>query len=131
MPFPPDFLDNEFPLKLAVDQCYNFLSFFLILVNAQVSVVVRFFNLFLLIESLANEMLLKFPDTYNELQEEVGGYEHIVVLSNIGVVDGNAVDLLQNLPRGNFPGDCILNQFLMDNICLLFLIRSFLLVCCI
>ncbi|XP_073102897.1 ATP-dependent DNA helicase 2 subunit KU80 isoform X1 [Elaeis guineensis] len=52
-------------------------------------------------------VLFGTDDTYNELQKEVGGYEHIVVLRNIGVVDGNAVGFLQNLPRGNFPGDFI------------------------
>ncbi|XP_026660873.2 ATP-dependent DNA helicase 2 subunit KU80 isoform X2 [Phoenix dactylifera] len=52
-------------------------------------------------------VLLGTDDTCNELQKEVGGYEHIVVLRNISVVDGNAVDFLQNLPRGNFRGDFI------------------------
>ncbi|XP_020101262.1 ATP-dependent DNA helicase 2 subunit KU80-like [Ananas comosus] len=46
-------------------------------------------------------------ETNNELQKEVGGYEHVVVLRKIKVVDGEAIDTLQNLPRGTVPGDCI------------------------
>lgn len=47
-------------------------------------------------------------DTKNELTTEVGGYEHVVVLRKIGVVDGDLVEALQQLPRGSFAGDCIL-----------------------
>ncbi|OAY76711.1 ATP-dependent DNA helicase 2 subunit KU80 [Ananas comosus] len=42
-------------------------------------------------------------ETNNELQKEVGGYEHVVVLRKIKVVDGEAIDTLQNLPRGTVP----------------------------
>ncbi|KAL9385590.1 hypothetical protein Peur_022600 [Populus x canadensis] len=44
-------------------------------------------------------------ETDNELTKEVGGYEHVVVLRNIKVVDGDLVDAFQELPRGNFDGD--------------------------
>ncbi|KAJ6320513.1 hypothetical protein OIU78_015831 [Salix suchowensis] len=44
-------------------------------------------------------------ETDNELKKEVGGYEHVVVLRNIKVVDGDLVDAFQELPRGNFDGD--------------------------
>lgn len=37
----------------------------------------------------------------------MGGYEHVVVSRNVKVVDGDAVDILQNLPRGTHNGDCI------------------------
>lgn len=47
-------------------------------------------------------------DTKNALTTEVGGYEHVVVLRDIGVVDGDLVEALQHLPRGSFAGDCIL-----------------------
>ena len=39
---------------------------------------------------------------------EVGGYQNIVVQRNIKVVDGDLVDVVQELPRGTVPGDCIL-----------------------
>lgn len=51
---------------------------------------------------------MKFADTNNELTNEVGGYEHVVVLEKIKVVDGELVEALQQLPRGTYPGDCIL-----------------------
>lgn len=44
-------------------------------------------------------------ETDNELEKEVGGYEHVVVLRNVKVVDGDAVDVLRNLPRGTRNGD--------------------------
>ncbi|KAF2282667.1 hypothetical protein GH714_043777 [Hevea brasiliensis] len=44
-------------------------------------------------------------DTDNELTIEVGGYEHVVVLRNIKVVDGDIVEALQELPRGTVAGD--------------------------
>ncbi|XP_075074046.1 ATP-dependent DNA helicase 2 subunit KU80-like [Nicotiana tabacum] len=50
-------------------------------------------------------VLFGTADTKNELTEEVGGYEHVTVLRNIKVVDEDLVDALQNLPRGNIPGD--------------------------
>ncbi|KAG5231246.1 ATP-dependent DNA helicase [Salix suchowensis] len=40
-----------------------------------------------------------------QAEKEVGGYEHVVVLRNIKVVDGDLVDAFQELPRGNFDGD--------------------------
>lgn len=48
-----------------------------------------------------------FSDTNNELTTEVGGYQHVVVLKNIKVVDGDIVEALQQLPRGTTDGDCI------------------------
>lgn len=50
---------------------------------------------------------LEFSDTNNELTKEVGGYEHVVVLRHIKVVDGDLVEALQQLPRGTVAGDCI------------------------
>ncbi|KAI5598502.1 hypothetical protein BDE02_02G136600, partial [Populus trichocarpa] len=44
-------------------------------------------------------------ETDNVLTKEVGGYEHVVVLRDIEVVNGDLVDALQELPRGTFDGD--------------------------
>ncbi|WCJ22843.1 ATP-dependent DNA helicase 2 subunit KU80 [Euphorbia peplus] len=44
-------------------------------------------------------------DTENELTVEVGGYKHIKVLQKIKVVNRDAVDILQELPRGTVAGD--------------------------
>ncbi|KVH91330.1 Ku70/Ku80 beta-barrel domain-containing protein [Cynara cardunculus var. scolymus] len=44
-------------------------------------------------------------DTKNDLTKEVGGYEHVTVLQPIKVVDGDLVDVMQQLPRGTVPGD--------------------------
>jgi hypothetical protein len=66
---------------------------------------VRFTDFLLML--VFNFALLKFLETDNELTKEVGGYEHVVVLRNIKVVDGDLVDAFQELPRGNFDGDCI------------------------
>ncbi|MFS7888968.1 putative DNA helicase [Helianthus anomalus] len=44
-------------------------------------------------------------DTKNDLTAEVGGYEHVTVLQPIKVVDGDLVDVVQQLPRGTVPGD--------------------------
>ncbi|XP_012083570.1 ATP-dependent DNA helicase 2 subunit KU80 isoform X2 [Jatropha curcas] len=44
-------------------------------------------------------------DTDNELTTEVGGYENVVVLRKIKVVDGDLVEALQQLPQGTVPGD--------------------------
>ncbi|GFY94245.1 Ku80 family protein [Actinidia rufa] len=52
-----------------------------------------------------DELFLKLSDTNNELTKEVGGYEHVVVLRHIKVVDGDAVEALQQLPRGTAAGD--------------------------
>ncbi|KAH1250395.1 ATP-dependent DNA helicase 2 subunit KU80 [Glycine max] len=45
-------------------------------------------------------VLFGTEDTNNELTTEVGGYQHVVVLKNIKVVDGDIVEALQQLPRG-------------------------------
>lgn len=37
----------------------------------------------------------------------MGGYEHVVVLRNIKVVDGDIVEAFKQLPRGTVAGDCI------------------------
>lgn len=60
------------------------------------------------VEVLVDFIHLKFSDTENELTVEVGGYEHVKVLRNIKVVDGDAVETLQELPQGTVFGDCIL-----------------------
>ncbi|KAI3692357.1 hypothetical protein L6452_32171 [Arctium lappa] len=44
-------------------------------------------------------------DTKNDLTKEIGGYEHVTVLQPIKVVDGDLVDVMQQLPRGTVPGD--------------------------
>ncbi|KAK9143693.1 hypothetical protein Syun_013093 [Stephania yunnanensis] len=45
--------------------------------------------------------------TDNELTREVGGYEHVLVLCESKVVDGDILDAVQRLPRGTVPGDFI------------------------
>ncbi|KAG2729622.1 hypothetical protein I3760_01G259500 [Carya illinoinensis] len=50
-------------------------------------------------------ILFGTEDTKNELTREVGGYEHVVVLQDTKVVDGDLVEALQQLPRGTFNGD--------------------------
>ncbi|XP_064948605.1 ATP-dependent DNA helicase 2 subunit KU80-like [Musa acuminata AAA Group] len=50
-------------------------------------------------------VLFGTEDTNNELEKEVGGYEHVAVLRDIRVVDDDAVVVLKNLPKGTFPGD--------------------------
>lgn len=50
-------------------------------------------------------VLFGTEDTNNELTKEVGGYEHVVVLRHIKVVDGDLVEALQQLPRGTVAGD--------------------------
>lgn len=54
-----------------------------------------------------NILWLKIPDTKNALTVEVGGYEHVKVLQDIKVVDGDLVEALHQLPRGSVRGDCI------------------------
>ncbi|XVF79890.1 hypothetical protein PTKIN_Ptkin15bG0027000 [Pterospermum kingtungense] len=44
-------------------------------------------------------------ETNNDLKKEVGGYDNIVVLQDIKVVDGDLIDTLQKLPRGTVNGD--------------------------
>ncbi|KAL5712525.1 ATP-dependent DNA helicase II subunit 2 [Ranunculus cassubicifolius] len=50
-------------------------------------------------------VLFGTEDTNNELTNEIGGYEHIVVLRNFKVVDGDVIEALQTLPRGTVCGD--------------------------
>ncbi|XP_057546742.1 ATP-dependent DNA helicase 2 subunit KU80 isoform X3 [Amaranthus tricolor] len=50
-------------------------------------------------------VLFGTKETKNDLTVEVGGYENIVVLRNIKVVDGDLVDALESLPQGTVPGD--------------------------
>ncbi|TKY63746.1 ATP-dependent DNA helicase 2 subunit KU80 [Spatholobus suberectus] len=50
-------------------------------------------------------VLFGTEDTDNELTTEVGGYQHVVVLKNIKVVDGDIVEALQQLPQGTTDGD--------------------------
>lgn len=52
-------------------------------------------------------LLLKISDTKNDLTVEVGGYENVMVLRDIKVVDGDFVEVLKQLPRGSVHGDCI------------------------
>ncbi|KAI3444684.1 hypothetical protein Pfo_001349 [Paulownia fortunei] len=44
-------------------------------------------------------------DTKNDLTVEVGGYENVMVLRDVKVVDGDLVEALQQLPRGSVHGD--------------------------
>lgn len=50
-------------------------------------------------------VLFGAENTDNELAAEVGGYQHVVVLKNIKVVDGDIVEALQHLPRGTADSD--------------------------
>ncbi|KAK9758053.1 hypothetical protein RND81_01G203500 [Saponaria officinalis] len=50
-------------------------------------------------------VLFGTADTNNDLTREVGGYENIVVLKDIKVVDGDLVDVVEQLQRGTVPGD--------------------------
>jgi ATP-dependent DNA helicase 2 subunit 2 len=52
-------------------------------------------------------VLFGTEETKNELTEEVGGYEHVVVLQQMKVVDGDLVEILQQLPQGTVSGDFI------------------------
>lgn len=52
---------------------------------------------------------MELSETKNDLQKEVGGYQHVVVLHDIKVVDDALMDTLRELPRGTRNGDCILN----------------------
>lgn len=52
-------------------------------------------------------VVVGISDTKNDLTMEVGGYENVTVLRNLKVVDGDLVDVLQQLPRGSVHGDCI------------------------
>lgn len=44
-------------------------------------------------------------EAFNELHEELGGYENVSVLRPIQVVDDDILDTLENLPEGSEPGD--------------------------
>ncbi|KAG7028664.1 ATP-dependent DNA helicase 2 subunit KU80, partial [Cucurbita argyrosperma subsp. argyrosperma] len=61
-------------------------------------------------------VLFGTKETKNELTEEVGGYQHVVVLQNMKVVDGDLVDVLKRLPRGTVSGDCIQDFAILDAI---------------
>nr|APB87921.1 ATP-dependent DNA helicase 2 subunit KU8 [Dendrobium officinale] len=50
-------------------------------------------------------VLFGTEETKNDLQKEVGGYLHVVVLQDIKVVDDVTVDNLRELPRGTRNGD--------------------------
>lgn len=51
--------------------------------------------------------LMIFLDTDNDLANEIGGYQNLVVSQRLKVVNGDAVQSLENLPRGTTNGDCI------------------------
>lgn len=50
-------------------------------------------------------VLFGTEDTKNDLQKEVGGYQHVVVLQDIKVVDDALMNTLRELPRGTCNGD--------------------------
>lgn len=50
-------------------------------------------------------VLFGTEETKNELTMEVGGYEHVMVLQPLKVVDGELIEALQRLPRGTVAGD--------------------------
>ncbi|KAL9228985.1 hypothetical protein vseg_004505 [Gypsophila vaccaria] len=50
-------------------------------------------------------VLFGTEDTNNDLKKEVGGYENIVVLKHIKVIDGDLVDAVEQLQRGTVAGD--------------------------
>lgn len=50
-------------------------------------------------------VLFGTKETDNDLTKELGGYEHVVVLQRIKVIDEILVDLVQQLPRGTTAGD--------------------------
>ncbi|PKI67105.1 hypothetical protein CRG98_012526 [Punica granatum] len=50
-------------------------------------------------------ILFGTEETENELTKEVGGYEHVVVIQNIKVVDRDAVQTVKKLARGTVSGD--------------------------
>ncbi|KAL5564347.1 hypothetical protein UlMin_027511 [Ulmus minor] len=50
-------------------------------------------------------VLFGTEETKNELTKEVGGYEHVTVLRDIKVVDGDLLEAFQKLPRGTYAGD--------------------------
>lgn len=52
-------------------------------------------------------LFLEISETKNVLTREVGGYESIVVLRDLKVVDGDLVDAVQQITRGTVHGDCI------------------------
>ncbi|XP_074279962.1 ATP-dependent DNA helicase 2 subunit KU80 [Silene latifolia] len=50
-------------------------------------------------------VLFGTQETNNDLTREVGGYENVMVLRSIKVVDGDLVDAVEQLQRGTVPGD--------------------------
>ncbi|XP_020524822.1 ATP-dependent DNA helicase 2 subunit KU80 [Amborella trichopoda] len=50
-------------------------------------------------------VLFGTQDTNNELEKEVGGYEHVVVVRAIKVIADDIFEVLSDLPRGTTPGD--------------------------
>ncbi|KAI9182708.1 hypothetical protein LWI28_028090 [Acer negundo] len=50
-------------------------------------------------------VLFGTEDTRNELSTQLGGYENIVVLRDIKVVDGDLIENLTRIPRGTVAGD--------------------------
>ncbi|CAM8926500.1 unnamed protein product [Rhodiola kirilowii] len=50
-------------------------------------------------------ILFGTEETKNDLTNEVGGYDHVMVFQDVRVVDGQMVDALQKLRRGTVPGD--------------------------
>ncbi|KAH9620873.1 hypothetical protein KSS87_022606 [Heliosperma pusillum] len=50
-------------------------------------------------------VLFGTQETNNDLTREVGGYENVMVLRSIKVVDGDLVDVVEQLQRGTVPGD--------------------------
>lgn len=74
-------------------------------------------------------LCIVISETKNDLTVEVGGYENIVVLRSIKVVDGDLVDALESLPQGTVPGDCIFfiscYCFVISVSCLLYIFQGF------
>ncbi|EPS71667.1 hypothetical protein M569_03092, partial [Genlisea aurea] len=52
-------------------------------------------------------VLFGTEDTKNDLALTVGGYQNVMVLQDMNVVDGELVELLQKLPRGTVHGDFV------------------------
>ncbi|KAK1394041.1 ATP-dependent DNA helicase 2 subunit KU80 [Heracleum sosnowskyi] len=50
-------------------------------------------------------VLFGTEDTDNVLTDEIGGYEHVIVLNHLKVVDGDLIKVLEELPRGTVDGD--------------------------
>lgn len=92
-------------LKVSLSHTHNFNLY-----SLKCSLADAFENLFVFSKFYCTDYFtyaMKFVDTKNELTEEVGGYQHVVVLQNMKVVDGDLVDVLKWIPRGTVSGDCI------------------------